>query len=66
MKRIPLTPSVYESDLDMARATQVQRHAGLVRRLFDSILGNPQNFGTIDKPRRVIDREQQQYSRPYE
>ena len=64
MKRIPLIGNVFESDLDMRVIERL--HPGRVRRLFGSIFGNPQNLGAIDKPRRSIDRELQEYSPSYD
>jgi len=61
MKPMLLTTSVYEPDLDMTRVIK-RLPAGRVRRLLSSVFGNLQGLGTIEKPRRSIDREMQQYS----
>jgi hypothetical protein len=65
MKGILVNTIVYEADLDMARAME-RLPAGRVRRLLGSIFGNLQGLGMIEKPRRSIDREQQQYSPIYD
>jgi len=65
MKGILVNTNVYEADLDMTRV-MVALPAGRVRRLLGSIFGNLQSLGMIDKPRRSIDREQQQYSPTYD
>jgi hypothetical protein len=65
MKQMLLTTSVYESDLDMTRMIK-RLPVGRVRRLLDSVFGNLLIAGTIEKPRRSIDRELQQYSPTYD
>jgi hypothetical protein len=65
MKHVLVTTSVYEPDLDMTRVME-GLPTGRVRRLLGSIFGNFQSLRAIDKPRRSIDREQQQYSPIYD
>jgi hypothetical protein len=65
MKQMLLTTSVYEPDLDMTRMIK-RLPVSRVRRLLGSVFGNLQIAGTIEKPRRSIDRELQQYSPTYD
>jgi hypothetical protein len=61
MKRIMAISSVHEPEIDMSRGME-RPPSWRVRRLFGSLFGSFQNFETIGKPRRSVDREQQQYS----
>jgi hypothetical protein len=62
MKRVTAIGNVYEPEIDMSRGLEERPPTWRVRRIFSSLLGSFQNFQTIGKPRRSVDREQQQYS----